>query len=103
LAADRIAGNLSACYVVATLASDIPQRELRNDISGVLRRVEAGETLRVTVRGRPVALIGPLTERGRFVTRERIVRTLAGTLTPAGAASLREDLADALSQTVDEL
>jgi prevent-host-death family protein len=85
------------------MASEIPQRELRNDISSVLRRVEAGETLRVTVRGRPVAQIGPLTERGRFVTRERLLASLAGALGPTEAAALREDLADALSQTIDDL
>jgi prevent-host-death family protein len=85
------------------MASEIPQRELRNDISRVLRRVEAGETLRVTVRGRPVAQIGPLTERGRFVTRERLLATLGGALAPDDAATLREDLADALSQTIAEL
>jgi prevent-host-death family protein len=39
--------------------ADIPAREFRNNLSGVLRRVEAGERLRVTVSGRPVAAIGP--------------------------------------------
>jgi prevent-host-death family protein len=33
----------------------IPQRELRNLISRVLREVEAGERIRITVDGRPVA------------------------------------------------
>jgi release factor glutamine methyltransferase len=91
------------CYAVAVMAGEIPQRELRNDVSSVLRRVEAGETLRVTVRGRPVAQIGPLTERGRFVTRERLVAALAGTLAPGDAAALRTDLVDALSETIDDL
>jgi prevent-host-death family protein len=45
--------------------TDIPARELRNDVSGVLRRVESGERLRVTVSGRPVAEIVPLTRRPR--------------------------------------
>jgi len=43
--------------------TDIPARELRNDVSGVLRRVEAGEHLRVTVSGRPVAELVPLPRR----------------------------------------
>jgi len=34
---------------------DILARELRDDVSGVLRRGEAGERLRVTSSGRPVA------------------------------------------------
>ena len=38
----------------------IAQRELRNDVSAVLRRVEAGERLRVTVDGRPVADLVPI-------------------------------------------
>jgi prevent-host-death family protein len=82
---------------------EIPQRELRNDVGGVLRRVEAGETLCVSVRGRPVAQIGPLRGRERLVMRERLVAALSGTLAPGDGAALREDLADALSQTIDEL
>lgn len=34
-------------------------RELRQNLSGWLRRVEAGETFEVTERGRPVALLVP--------------------------------------------
>ena len=40
-----------------------PPRDLRNDVSGVLRRVEAGERLRVTVSGRAVAELVPLPPR----------------------------------------
>jgi prevent-host-death family protein len=43
----------------------IPQRELRNDISSVLRRVEHGESFTITVNGRPVAELGPLRQGGR--------------------------------------
>ena len=43
--------------------TDVPARELRNDVSAVLRRVEAGERLRVTVSGRPVAELVPLPRR----------------------------------------
>jgi prevent-host-death family protein len=35
-------------------------RELRQRASELLRRVEAGETIEVTDRGRPVALLAPL-------------------------------------------
>jgi len=44
---------------------DIPARELRNDVSAVLRRVEAGERLRVTLSGRAVAQLVPLPSRPR--------------------------------------
>jgi prevent-host-death family protein len=38
-------------------------RELRQNLSVQLRRVEKGEMLEVTDRGRPVAVLGPLPER----------------------------------------
>ncbi|HET7328646.1 MAG TPA: type II toxin-antitoxin system prevent-host-death family antitoxin [Nocardioidaceae bacterium] len=41
----------------------IPQKELRNQVGEVLRRVEAGETLLVTVAGRPVAELSPALRR----------------------------------------
>lgn len=44
----------------------IPQKELRNHIGEVLRRVEAGESLIVTVAGRPVAELSPA-RRHRWV------------------------------------
>jgi prevent-host-death family protein len=45
----------------------IPQKELRNQVARVLRRVEAGETLTVTVAGRTVAELGPA-HRRRWVS-----------------------------------
>ena len=57
----------------------IPQRELRNNISTVLRAAEAGETFTVTVRGRPVARVVPPGDPGRprtDVDRETIRRIL---------------------------
>jgi prevent-host-death family protein len=39
-------------------------RELRQRASELLRRVEAGETIEVTDRGRPVALLTPMPEAG---------------------------------------
>lgn len=40
----------------------IPQRELRNDVTRVLREAEAGTVFTVTVRGRAVARLGPAEE-----------------------------------------
>lgn len=45
----------------------IQQKELRNDVGAVLRRVEAGERLTVTVAGRPVAELAPL-RRHRWIS-----------------------------------
>ncbi|HVX19832.1 MAG TPA: type II toxin-antitoxin system prevent-host-death family antitoxin [Acidimicrobiales bacterium] len=41
----------------------IPQKMLRNEVGAVLRRVEAGETMTVTVAGRPVAELVPTGRR----------------------------------------
>jgi len=79
----------------------IPQRELRNNISRVLRDVEAGERIRVTVDGRPVADLVPVS-RGRqtFVPREEILKILReAPLDPAFADDIRE----AAGGTIDEL
>jgi prevent-host-death family protein len=47
----------------------IPQRELRNNVSEILRRAEQGEQFTITVAGRPVAELGPpaSTRRGTSV------------------------------------
>jgi prevent-host-death family protein len=47
--------------------TEIAQKELRNNVGAVLRRAEAGETLTVTVAGRPVAELGPV-HRRRWVS-----------------------------------
>jgi prevent-host-death family protein len=39
-------------------------RELRQAASELLRRVEQGETFEITDRGRPVALLSPMPDRG---------------------------------------
>ena len=58
----------------------IPQRELRNSVSAILRAAEAGQTFTVTVHGRPVARVVPPGEPGRprtDVDRETIRGILA--------------------------
>lgn len=79
----------------------VPQRELRNHIARVLREVEAGETLRVTVDGRPVADLIPISSgRRRFVPREEVARILAKTPLDAGFS---RDIEEILGATIDEL
>ena len=41
----------------------ISQKELRNASGEILRRAEAGETITITVSGRPVAQIGPIARK----------------------------------------
>ena len=55
-------------------------RELRQRASELLRRVEAGETIEITDRGRPVAVLAPLPNQ-RPIERLRV----SGDLEPAGA------------------
>jgi prevent-host-death family protein len=80
--------------------ADIPARDLRNDVSAVLRRVEAGERLRVTVSGRPVAELVPLTERPRSIPWDRFIRESDRWQADPGLADELEDL---LPGTTDEL
>jgi prevent-host-death family protein len=67
--------------------SDIPARELRNDVSGILRRVEAGERLRVTVSGRPVADLVPLTQRPQSITWQAFMEGRRAWLADPGLAA----------------
>lgn len=51
----------------------IPQKELRNNVSDVLRRAEAGEEFTITVAGRPVAELGPAARR-RWVSGPQLAQ-----------------------------
>jgi prevent-host-death family protein len=70
--------------------NEIGVRELRNDVSGLLRRVEAGERFTVTVNGRPVAQLVPLDDRPRFRSWEWFQRVPKAD--PGLASDLREML-----------
>lgn len=54
----------------------IAQRELRNDVSAILRRVAAGESFTVTVRGEAVAELAPIRRPKQFVPRDELVGIL---------------------------
>jgi prevent-host-death family protein len=53
-------------------------RELRQDASRHVRAVQAGETIQVTDRGKPVAMIVPLTERSVMEELEAAGRVTRG-------------------------
>jgi prevent-host-death family protein len=80
------------------LPDDVSVRELRNRTAEVLRRVEAGERLRITVDRRPVAELAPLPGRTTWVPKRRAVESLT-----QADAGLREELGEALPDRVDEL
>lgn len=75
---------------------EIPQRDLRNDVSAVLRDVAAGETVRVTVRGRPVAQLSPIPHGSiprRLVPWGDLVDAFGEVgLTPEEQVDLRRDI-----------
>ncbi len=75
--------------------TEIPLRELRNETSAVLRRVEEGERLTVTVSGRPVAQLVPLPRRRRYLTWEELVTTRAD-------RGLLDDLRELLPETTGD-
>jgi prevent-host-death family protein len=49
------------CYDVYTMA-EVSVRELRNNLTGYLRRIEQGESVTVTRRGKPVATLEPVAQ-----------------------------------------
>lgn len=65
--------------------ADVGVRELKQRLSEYLDRAERGELLRVTDRGRPKALLGPLPGR------ERVGQGIEdGWITPGSGEPLRE-------------
>jgi prevent-host-death family protein len=85
------------CYS-APVGTSISVRELRNTVSEVLRRVEGGERLTVTVDRRPVAEIVPL-RRPRPVPAVEALRIASRH--PADSRLL-EDVRGLLSDTTDD-
>jgi prevent-host-death family protein len=81
--------------------SEVASRELRNDTAGVLRRVQAGEDVTITVNGQPVAQLVPLRRNHRsWLSRAELVRRLAVAQADPG---LRADLARLAGDTTDDL
>lgn len=84
------------CYIQAV--DQVSVRDLRNRTADVLRRVESGEHLQITVDRRPVAELVPLPRRSAWVPRDRALASLV-----QADSGLRRDLEEALPDTIDEL
>ncbi|MGI9000335.1 MAG: type II toxin-antitoxin system Phd/YefM family antitoxin [Pseudonocardia sp.] len=83
------------------MSGEIASRELRNDTAGVLRRVQAGERMTVTVNGRPVAELVPVQRTGRaWIRRDELVARLRRAQADPG---LRADLARLAGDTTDDI
>ena len=71
--------------------ADVASRDLRNNTRALLDRVEAGESITITVDGRPVATLEPARRRPRFVSRDVFVNEV---MTHRADAGLLADLRD---------
>ncbi len=80
--------------------ADVASRELRNHTREVLARVEAGEEIRITIDGRPVARLEPLPARARFMPREAFA---ASVLSQQADADLARELGEIAPDTTDDL
>jgi prevent-host-death family protein len=81
--------------------SRVASRELRNDTAGVLRRVQAGEEVTITVNGEPVAVIAAIQpRRRRWLSKTELVTRLESSQADPG---LRDDLAELAGEMTDEL
>jgi prevent-host-death family protein len=81
--------------------TEIASRELRNDTAGVLRRVEAGESLTVMSNGRPVAQLVPLPRKRRSgMSRAELIGLVREAQADPG---LRDDLRELAGETTDDL
>lgn len=91
------------CYM-ATRKRTVGVRELRQNLSKYLRRVQKGESLEVTERGRPVAMLTPLPETTSVL--ERLIAE--GKVIPAkkkwgDLPRLRGPISDRLSKALEEV
>jgi len=88
------------CYVCRTIV-EVASRELRNDTAGLLRRVEAGETIVITRRGKPVANLVPhRQERTHWFSPEEVMAVVESAAADPG---LRADLERLAGDTTDDL
>ncbi len=79
----------------------IASRELRNDTAALLRRVQDGEDVVITVNGRPMARLVAIREtRRRWLSRTELAHRLRAAQADPG---LRADLTRLAGETTDDL
>jgi len=80
--------------------SVVASRELRNRTRTLLDRVAAGESVTITVDGRPVAVLEPVGRRPRWMGRDEFV---SGVVARQADAELLGELRDLAPEITDDL
>jgi prevent-host-death family protein len=80
---------------------EVASRELRNDTAGLLRRVEAGEKIVITRRGKPVAELVPhRPATSRWFTPVEVMEVIEQSAADPG---LKDDLERLVGETTEDL
>ncbi len=80
--------------------SEVASRDLRNSTRSLLDRVESGESLTITIDGRPVAILAPVGRRPRWLTKSEFASTMLRNQADAGLSAVLDELANEMT---DEL
>ena len=78
----------------------VASRELRNNTRALLDRVDAGESITITVDGRAVAVLQGISRRQRWMARDEFVRRIMGR---QADPALRQELRELAPDTTDDL
>ena len=79
---------------------EVASRELRNETAGLLRRVEEGEKIVITRRGKPVADLTPHREQVHWLRPDEVMEIITRFSADPG---LRADLDRLAGDTTDDL
>lgn len=80
--------------------TEVASRELRNATRALLDRVTAGETITITVDGRPAAVLGPVERRPRWISRQEFLEKVRRHPADRG---LLDELSSMYDDTTDDL
>ena len=80
--------------------ADVASRDLRNRTRALLDRVASGETITITVDGRPVAVLEPVGRRPRWLARSEFTDRI---LSHQADPGLADELAALTDETTDDL
>lgn len=79
--------------------AEVASRELRNQTRSLLDRVAGGETVTITVEGRPVAQLQPVSQRPRWIARNHLTNEILEQQADSGLSS---ELADIAGERTDD-